>query len=489
VRVDRLVIVSNRVALPGEGAQRSGGLVTGLVDALHQSGGLWFGWSGKLGETRSASVREAEGVTYATVDFSRADHDGYYSGFSNSALWPLFHYRLDLVNFTRRDFAAYLRVNALLADELAPLLKASDLIWVHDYHLIPMAKELRRPGAAQRIGFFLHTPFPSLGILETLPHYLDLLEALCAYDLVGFQTIEDLTAFHDAIVRRADGKVSRNGRIRAFDRVLRSGVFPIGVDPDAIADMAARAVKSRTTRRLRESLQDRHLIIGVDRLDYSKGLEHRFKAFGRFLEIYPAQRNQVRLLQIATATRSDVPEYRALRQRLGALAGDVAGRYAELDWAPIQYLNRSFSQSSLTGFFRASRVALVTPLRDGMNLVAKEYVAAQVPGDPGVLVLSPFAGAAYELDAAVIANPYDPDAVAEALQKALQMPLEERRERWRAMMEVLRRNSIAVWRETFLRTLGTEGRRYAIADCHDVSAERLRRPEKGSRSAGMHQPP
>jgi trehalose 6-phosphate synthase len=451
--LSRLVIVSNRVALPGEGAQRSGGLVSGLLDALHEAGGLWFGWSGKLGETPSARLVEAAGVTYATIDLTRADHEGYYSGLSNSALWPLFHYRLDLVNFTRRDFAAYLRVNARLADALAPLLKPNDLIWVHDYHLIPMAHELRRTGAAHRIGFFLHTPFPSLGVLETFPHYLDLLESLCAYDLVGFQTMEDLTAFHDALVRRASGKVSANHRIRAFDRTLRSGVFPIGVDPEAIADMAAKAAKSRTARRLREGLQGRRLIIGVDRLDYSKGLEHRFKAFARFLQSYPAQRNQVRLLQIATATRSEVPEYGALRQRLAALAGDVAGRYAELDWAPIQYLNRSFSQSSLAGFFRLSRVALVTPLRDGMNLVAKEYVAAQDPEDPGVLVLSPFAGAAHELDAAVIANPYDPDAVAEGLQKALQMPIEERRERWETMIETVRRHSIAAWRETFLRAL------------------------------------
>jgi trehalose 6-phosphate synthase len=452
--LSRLVIVSNRVALPGEGAHRSGGLVTGLVDTLHQAGGLWFGWSGKLGETLSARVIEAQGITYATVDLTRSDHDGYYSGLSNSALWPLFHYRLDLVNFTRRDFAAYLRVNALLADALAPLLKPSDFIWVHDYHLIPMARELRRTGAAHRIGFFLHTPFPSLGVLETFPQYTDLLESLCAYDLVGFQTVEDLTAFKDAIVRRANGKVSPGGRIRAFNRILRSGVFPIGVDPEAISDMATRAVKSRTTRRLRESLRGRQLIIGVDRLDYSKGLEHRFKAFAAFLESYPAQRNHVRLLQIATATRSDVPEYSALRQRLGALAGDIAGRYAELDWAPIQYLNRSFSQTSLAGFFRLSRVGLVTPLRDGMNLVAKEYVAAQDPEDPGVLILSPFAGAAYELDTAVIANPYDPDAVAEALQNALQMPIAERRERWGTMMEVLHRHSIKAWRETFLRALG-----------------------------------
>jgi trehalose 6-phosphate synthase len=455
--MSRLVVASNRVASPEEGAQRSGGLATGLIDALSQTGGVWFGWSGKLAETASAEPKivKAGGVTYATVDLSRADHDGYYNGFSNAALWPLFHYRLDLMNFTRRDFAAYQRVNILLAEKLTPLLRADDLVWVHDYHLIPMAENLRRTGAAQRIGFFQHTPFPSFGVLTALPHYQELLKSLCAYDLVGFQTIEDLTAFHDAIVRGVMGEILADGQIRAFDRILRAGVFPIGVDPEAIAATAASAVKSRVSRRLKESLQGRRLIIGVDRLDYSKGLEHRFKAFASFLDRYPEHRGRARLLQIATATRSEVAEYRALRQRPCAPSGGIVGRYAELDWSPIQYLNRSFSQRSLAGFLRLSQIALVTPLRDGMNLVAKEYVAAQDPADPGVLVLSPFAGAAYELDSAVIANPYDPDAVAEALHKAMQMPLEERRERWQAMMDVLRCNNITAWRECFLRVLSS----------------------------------
>jgi trehalose 6-phosphate synthase len=453
--LSRLVVVSNRVASPEDGAQRSGGLVTGLVDALSQCGGLWFGWSGRLAEAHSAEPKivKAGGVTYATIDLSQADHEGYYNGFCNAALWPLFHYRLDLLNFSRRDFAAYQSVNIRLAEKLAPLLLPDDLVWVHDYHLIPMAENLRRIGLAQRIGFFQHTPFPSFGVLTALPHYKDLLKSLCTYDLVGFQTIEDLTAFHDAVARGVGGAILSDGQIRAFGRILRAGVFPIGVDPEAIAAMAVLAVKSRVSRRLKESLQGRQLIIGVDRLDYSKGLEHRFKAFASFLERYPEHRGRAHFLQIATATRSDVAEYRALRQRLGALAGDIAGRFAQLDWAPIQYLNRSFSQRSLAGFLRLSQVALVTPLRDGMNLVAKEYVAAQDPEDPGVLVLSPFAGAAYELDSAVIANPYDPDAVAEALHKAMQMPLAERRERWQAMMAVLRRNDITAWRESFLNAL------------------------------------
>jgi trehalose 6-phosphate synthase len=454
-RLSRLVIVSNRVPLAHKGKQAGGGLVTGVLDALRDTGGIWFGWSGEIA-TKSAArpkISKADALTYATVDLTREDYDGYYNGFCNAALWPLFHYRLDLVEFTRRDFAAYQRVNTLLAAQLAPMLLPDDLVWVHDYHLIPMAENLRRTGTMQRIGFFLHTPFPSFGVLGVLPHYKDLLQSLCAYDLVGFQTSEDLTAFHDAIVRGAGGEVLSNGSVRAFGRTLRAGVFPIGVDTDAIAEMAIPGVRSRTLRRFEHSLRNQQLIIGVDRLDYSKGLEHRFKAFASFLERYPENLGRVCFLQIATATRSNVTEYRALRQRLGALAGDIAGRFSELDWTPIQYLNRGFSHLSLFGFFRLSRIALVTPLRDGMNLVAKEYVAAQDPKDPGVLILSPFAGAAYELESAIIANPYDPDAVAEALQMAMQMPFEERRERWQAMMEILRRNSVKAWRESFLRSL------------------------------------
>jgi trehalose 6-phosphate synthase len=453
--LSRLVIVSNRVALPAKAKQTSGGLVTGLLDALREAGGIWYGWSGEIAGKRPAKPRvtEADGLTYATVDLTGEDHDGYYNRFCNAALWPLFHYRLDLVEFTRRGFAAYQRVNTLFANNLVPMLLPDDLVWVHDYHLIPMAENLRRAGAPQRIGFFLHTPFPSFGVLAVLPQYKSLLEWLCAYDLVGFQTIDDLTAFHEAIVRGASGDVLSDGGVRAFGRFLRTGVFPIGVDTETIAKMTVPGVKSRTLRRFEHGLRDQRLIIGVDRLDYSKGLEHRFKAFASFLERYPENRGRVRFLQIATATRSDVPEYRALRQRLGALAGDIDGRFSDLDWTPIQYLNRSFSHRSLFGFFRLSRIALVTPLRDGMNLVAKEYVAAQDPSDPGVLILSPFAGAAYELDSAVIANPYDPDAVAEALQIAVKMPLEERRERWRTMMAVLRQNDVKAWRERFLRSL------------------------------------
>lgn len=451
----RLVVVSNRVASPEEGKQAGGGLATGILGALRGTEGIWFGWSGHIATAplTGARITESAGVTYVTVDLTREDVQGYYDGLSNAALWPLFHYRLDLLTFRRRDFEIYQKVNACFAGTLGPMLQTDDHVWVHDYHLIPMAENLRLLGVTQRLGFFLHTPFPSFGVLAALPHYQDLLRWLCAYDLVGFQTIEDLTAFNDAVIRGADGKVFLDNHVHAFGRTLRAGVFPIGVDPDAIAKMADAAERSGSLRRFGASLQNRRLVIGVDRLDYSKGLEHRFKAFASFLERFPENRNRVRLLQIATATRSDVPEYRALRQRLGALAGDIAGRYSQLDWTPIQYLNRSFAHRTLCGFLRAGHVALVTPLRDGMNLVAKEYVAAQDPSDPGVLVLSPFAGAAYELDGAIIANPYDPDAVAEALQLGMRMPRAERVERWQTMIDIVRRNNISAWRESFLSTL------------------------------------
>jgi len=451
----RLIVISNRVASPEKGQQASGGLAVGVMDALRGTGGLWFGWSGKLATNRSGQPQlvEADGLTYATVDLTREDRVGYYDGMSNATLWPLFHYRLDLMHYTHRDYTAYQEVNRYFADSLAPMLRRGDRIWVHDYHLIPLAARLRDAGITEPIGFFLHTPFPAYALLATLPRHRDLLEALFAYDLVGFQTAGDLTAFHDAVIHGAGGAVLADGRVAAFGRSIRAGVFPIGVDPDAMAKMAVLARTTPTLRRFQESLRDRALVIGVDRLDYSKGLEHRFEAFACFLERHAEWRGKVRLMQIATATRGDVPEYRALRQRLGALAGDIAGRFSELDWSPIQYLNRSFSHRSLAGFFRLSRVALVTPLRDGMNLVAKEYVAAQDPEDPGVLVLSPFAGAADELDGAIMANPYDPDAVAEALHEALQMPRDERLERWQGMMAVLRRNSISAWRESFLQAL------------------------------------
>jgi trehalose 6-phosphate synthase len=454
--LSRLVIVSNRVA-PVKRAKSGGegGLAVAVLAATRERGGVWFGWSGQVfdREPGPPDIFDVGKMTYAIIDLSQRDYDEYYNGYANRTLWPLFHYRLDLAEFTRRNLASYERVNAFFAGKLLPLLQADDVIWVHDYHLIPMAEQLRHAGCGQRIGFFLHIPWPALEILLALPNHKQIVRALCAYDLVGFQTDKDLRAFFDYIVSEAGGRVLEGGRIEAFGRRLRAGAFPIGIDTEDVARYAQEADKSRRNQRLLDSLRGRDLIIGVDRLDYSKGLVARMEAIRHLLLAYPANRGRVVALQITPPSRTDVPEYLEIRRELEAIVGHVNGAYAEFDWVPIRYLNKGFRRQTLAGFYRISRVGLVTPLRDGMNLVAKEYVAAQNPKDPGVLVLSRFAGAAHEMGEALIVNPYDPEGVAEALQRALDMPLAERRERWSAMYERLRRNNVVAWQQSFLDAL------------------------------------
>jgi trehalose 6-phosphate synthase len=454
-RPRRLVIVSNRVPSPDKAKTSTGGLATAVLAALRENGGIWFGWSGEVVDKQPArpNIIETGRITYVTVDLTRRDYDEYYAGFSNSVLWPLFHFRASLVDFGRRELGGYLRVNAEFARQLHRLLRPDDLIWVHDYHLIPLAQELRKLNAQQPIGFFLHTPFPPAEMLRVLPNHGQIMECLCAYDLVGFQTAPDLDGFRDYVLREAQGVALGPHRLGAFGRQVTTGVFPIGIDVDMVAEQAEAAASSRQTERLVDSLVGRQLIIGVDRLDYSKGLVRRFEAFSRLLELYPETHGRVTFMQIAPPTRSDVPEYMEIRKALEAASGNINGRYADPEWTPLRYLNQSFANRTLTGFFRASKVGLVTPFRDGMNLVAKEYVASQDGEDPGVLVLSSFAGAAREMKSALIVNPYDLDSIAEAMAKALDMSRQERQERWNDMMRVLRRNDIAAWREAFVARL------------------------------------
>ena len=324
---------------------------------------------------------------------------------------------------------------------------------MHDYHLIPLADELRRLEVRNTIGFFLHTPFPAAEVLRLLPNHRDLVAALCAYDLVGFQTITDVHGFTDYLVRWCGGEELKGGAIRAFGRVVRAAVFPVGIDVDGIAAMAAKAASSRQSRRLRDSIRDRALLIGVDRLDYSKGLSARFAAYYHLLEHYPQSRGRTVFLQIAPPSRSDVPEYQEIRRELEAAAGRINGRFAEFDWTPLRYLNKSFNHRILTGFYRAARLALITPLRDGMNLVVKEYLASQNPDNPGMPILSYFAGAAHELGEAILVNPNDVEGVADAIVHGLEMPVDERKERWNAMMTSLRRNDADAWRRRFVEAL------------------------------------
>ncbi|WP_119718847.1 alpha,alpha-trehalose-phosphate synthase (UDP-forming) [Cognatilysobacter tabacisoli] len=452
--MSRLVVVSNRVALPNE--SRAGGLAVALQGALREHGGLWFGWSGKRVREPSDAlhVQEAQDVSYATIDLTHAEHAGYYSGFANRTLWPLLHFRLDLVDYSRETYAVYRAVNARFAERLAPLLRHDDVVWVHDYHLIPLAHRLRELGVGNRIGFFLHVPVPSSDLLAALPSHRELFDALAAYDLVGFQTERDLGRFQSYVPLFGGGRVVDRGTIEtAGGRRFRVGAYPISIDTALIEAQAADAFGRAPVQRLRESLGGRGLVIGVDRLDYSKGLPERFRAFERHLERHPELRGDTTYLQIAPESRGEVPEYQSLRRELEGLAGHINGRHAAPEWTPVRYVNRNFPHDVLAGFYRAADVALVTPLRDGMNLVAKEFVAAQDGTDPGVLVLSRFAGAASELPEAVLVNPYDVDGVADAIAQALSMPGAERRDRWAAMIERLRRDDITAWRRRYLAEL------------------------------------
>ncbi|MDO8410449.1 MAG: alpha,alpha-trehalose-phosphate synthase (UDP-forming) [Phenylobacterium sp.] len=459
--MSRLIVVSNRVNPPGgKGEESVGGLAMALAAALREYSGIWFGWSGRTTPmfTGQLAMRRVEGVTVATVDLEQSDYDEYYNGYANKTLWPLFHYRVDLTAYDRTFDEGYQRVNRRFAETLRPLIEPDDLIWVHDYHLIPMARELRRLGVKNRIGFFLHIPWPAHQLMVTLPSHKALVEALFDYDLVGFQTPEYVTAFQEYVAAEAGGEILAEDRVKAFGRTVQTGAFPIGVDAQDFAEMVASERAAKTYDRMAAHTVFRKLIIGVDRLDYSKGLEERFLGFERFLADNPDLRRQVLMVQVAPVSRESVSSYQEIRGRLDALSGRINGEHADLDWNPLRCVNRNYRRDELAGLYRAAKVGLVTPLRDGMNLVAKEYVAAQDPKDPGVLILSRFAGSANQLPAALIVNPNSPEEISEALKRALTMPLAERIERWRALFSNVQGEDVGAWRDAFVGALAGDDR-------------------------------
>lgn len=451
----RLVCVSNRISLPRKSAA-PGGLAVGILSALKRTGGLWFGWGGETSDSEPGEpdLHIRDGVSYATIELRKAEFELYYNGYSNDVLWPLFHYFSKGMRYSNEQREAYENVNRIFAQKLLPLLQPRDLVWVHDYHLIPLGRRLRELGVQRPLGFFLHIPFPNIEMLRVLPCYAELLRDLTSYDVVGFQTHNDLRSFHSGIEHLFGAEAVRaDGRIRIGDRVIRAEVFPIGIDVNTVESEAVEASTTDVVRRMTDSLMGRSLMMGVDRLDYSKGLVERFSAYQQFLETHPENLGRITYIQIAPLSRTDVRAYAEIRQSLEQAAGRTNGRFADTDWTPIRYLNRNFPHATLMGFIRAAKVGLVTPLRDGMNLVAKEFVAAQDPADPGVLILSNLAGAARELTAALQVNPYDVRGVSHAMQAALSMPLNERRERHADMMKVLRRNDIAAWTRRFMEAL------------------------------------
>ena len=458
--MSRLVVVSNRVADPRKTA--AGGLAVALGDALSTNGGLWFGWSGTIVEDGTPGdgkmhTQQAGNVTLVTVDLCREDHDSYYLGYSNGVLWPVFHYRLDLADFDAGYIGGYQRVNQMLARKLMPLLRPDDIIWVHDYHLIPMAAELRALGCTNRIGFFLHIPLPPPLILAAIPQHAWLIRSLFAYDLVGFQSQADVAHFSRYVGEEVEAEALDQHQFRAFGRTVHAQAFPIGIDVAEFAALTHGKEARELYERMKEEYSRRRLLLGVERLDYSKGLPQRLRAFRKLLQKYPENLRSATLIQIASPSREVLDSYSGLRQELERLCGAINGDFGELDWMPVRYIHRNFARKRLPGLYRVASVALVTPLRDGMNLVAKEFIAAQDPADPGVLVLSRFAGAAEQLKEALLVNPYDTHGTAESIQLALQMPLHERQARHQKLLARIRSQDVHWWRKSFLKALAESG--------------------------------
>lgn len=455
--MSRLIVISNRVPLPDkDGKIPAGGLAVALHAALNSQGGIWMGWSGKTiaayEPTQLKTIRK-NNIEYAILDLHRKDMDEYYAGFANCMLWPLCHYRLDLIDYTRKNMEGYFRVNRLFAQQLKAIVKPDDILWVHDYHLIPLAAELRKLGIKNRIGFFLHIPWPPADVFFTLPVHETIIRGLTAYDLLGFQTDHDVENFIGCLQREKIGIPLHENGFDIDGHHLKVKKFGIGIETKTFADLAMKAAKNPTVKRMSESMLGRQLIIGVDRLDYSKGIPNRIEAFEEFIIRNPEQQNKVTFLQVTPKSRSAVPEYQDMQSMVAELAGRVNGALAAVDWTPIRYITRSLNRQTLAGLYRQAKVGLVTPLRDGMNLVAKEYVAAQNPADPGVLVLSRFAGAARELDGALLVNPYDKEAISIAIQSALIMPLSERKMRFKKMIDFLEANDIHHWCADYMREL------------------------------------
>ncbi len=457
--MNRLVIVSNRVAdLENQG--QSGGLAVALGDAIRAVGGIWFGWDGNVVEEDTPLVvteTVQSNVTVATIPMTGQDYDEYYLGFSNKVLWPVCHYRLDLVQFEPAYFEGYKRVNKTFANALAPILRKDDLVWVHDYHLMSLASELRALGTKQRLGFFLHIPFPPPELLQAIPAHDWLIQALFHFDVIGFQTSNDASNFHRFVLEHAGGAMHGRGHIEAFGRTIIARDFPIGIDVEEFAAAAQTSEAASQIERLNRRTIVRSHIIGVDRLDYTKGLPERFKAFGKLLETHPEHLKTVTFMQIAPPTRIELEAYANIRKELEELSGAINGEFGDFDWTPLRYIHRTIPRNTLAALFRGCGAGLVTPLRDGMNLVAKEYVAAQNEEDPGVLVLSKFAGAAEELVEALIVNPYNIDDMANAMQAALKMPLRERKQRHGALLDRIKKHDVRHWRESFLSVLMAYG--------------------------------
>lgn len=463
----RLIVVSNRLPVvlsprsngwhvePG-----SGGLVTALAPVLRDRGGTWIGWPGtEGGEGIEQALRETTGdigYSLVPVPLSREMVEKHYRGFSNEIVWPLFHDLQSHCNFDPSYWNAYREVNRSFARSIAENSKAGDFVWVHDYHLMLVASELRATGYTEKLAFFLHIPFPPLEIFEKLPWRSQVLEALVQFDLIGFQTMRDrrnffecLKAFRGSVSLCARGQVCE---IKVKDKRIRVGAFPISIDAGEFERQAASPEVAEGAWLLHENLPDRQIILGVDRMDYTKGIPLRIKAFRQALRRHSDLRGKVTLAQVVVPSRRGIPEYEALKLEIEQLVGEINGEFTgESGWIPIHYVYRSLDRRELLSYYRTAEIALVTPLKDGMNLVAKEFCASSLEED-GVLILSEFAGAAAELHKnSLMVNPYDVVGVADAIYQAFSMEYEERRRRMHGLRQSIRRRDIFWWVDSFLK--------------------------------------
>lgn len=450
--MSRIVVVSNRVPVPAGNSGHAGGLAVALLGLMQRRGGLWFGWSGAVTETHAPPAFAQRGaVGYATLDLTEAEHAGFYTGYSNGVLWPMLHALPHLMSFRRQDLDTYRRVNRRFADSLTPLLRSDDRIWVHDYHLMSLPGALRSQGVRNPTGFFLHVPFPAPEAVAVAPGIRGLVQDVLAADLLGFQTSADRDNFAASASDFAGATRTGDHMIELDGRPIRLGVFPAEIAAREFAATAATQAEREPARLLAKSLRGQALLLGIDRLDPTKGLPERLEAFRRVISRRPAR--SATMLQIAAPSREDVVAYQRLRAEVDSAAGAINSEFGEPDWLPLRLLARPQTRDTVAGFMRLARVGVVTPLRDGMNLVAKEYIAAQDPADPGVLVLSRFAGAAAQLDAALLVNPHDAEGMAESLHRAIDMPLAERQERWQAGWNSIAGATPEGWGEDFLRAL------------------------------------
>jgi len=467
--MNRLIVVSNRLpfALDSIGEDlwtvtpATGGLVSAIEPVLRERGGTWIGWPGSVGEIPAkplAKARRNAGYKIVPVALSETERDEFYYGYSNQVIWPLFHDLQNFCNFEPAYWQAYKEVNKHYADAIARSAQPDDFIWVHDYHLMYVAQALRERSQSQNLSaltFFLHIPFPPYDIFSKLPQQQGLLRALLQFDLLGFQTRRDVRNFMQCVRRViSDAKVvPRRGLqlIRFEKREIRVGHFPIGIDFQSFENRASSDTVTRKSEQLRATFPDCQLILGSDRLDYSKGIPERLRAFRTALERYPELRGRVVLIQVVVPSRVQIPRYHEFKNRIDGLVGDINGRFSTNTWLPVQYHFRSLDRDDLLAHYRACDIAFVTPLKDGMNLVAKEYCACRIEED-GVLVLSQFAGAAEQLKPdAMLVNPYDVEQMAETILGAFRMSQAERTLRMKRMRRIVRTENVFWWVDSFLK--------------------------------------